>query len=63
MFKKVLGIAAPALLCLVACSDDNPSGSFDTPEAVSSSIEALSSDGSVKGVSSSSHVEVGGEAD
>ena len=56
MFKKVLGIAAPALLCLVACSDDNPSGSFDTPEAVecSSSIEALSSEGNVNGGSSSS---------
>ena len=61
MIRKLLGIAASALLLgLVACSDDNPSGSFDVPpvagESSSSVVAPSSSDvgGSAANVSSSS---------
>ena len=63
MTGKFLGVAASALLFgLVACSDDNPSGSFDTPvagESSSSVVSPSSSDvgGSAANVSSSSVAE------
>ena len=59
MVRKILGIAASALLCLTACSDDNPSGGYDVPAYgdSSSSVAVSSSDdvgGNAANVSSSS---------
>ena len=61
MLKKILGVAASAILFgLVACSDDNPSGSFDAPpeagESSSSVVSSSSSDvgGNAANVASSS---------
>lgn len=62
MFRRILDIAASALLFgFVACSDDNPSGSFDVPAYGNSSSSVESVPGSSDGVGMSSSV-VGGES-
>ncbi|ACX74240.1 putative lipoprotein [Fibrobacter succinogenes subsp. succinogenes S85] len=62
MFRRILDIAASALLFgFVACSDDNPSGSFDVPAYGNSSSSVETVPGSSDGVGMSSSV-VGGES-
>lgn len=62
MFRRILDIAASALLFgFVACSDDNPSGSFDVPVYGDSSSSVETAPGSSDGVGMSSSV-VGGES-
>ena len=62
MFRRILDIAASALLLgLVACSDDNPSGSFDVPAYGNSSSSVETVPGSSDGVGMSLSV-VGGES-
>lgn len=62
MFRRILDIAASALLFgFVACSDDNPSGSFDVPAYGNSSSSVETVPGSSDGVGISSSV-VGGES-
>lgn len=62
MFRRILDIAAGALLFgFVACSDDNPSGSFDVPAYGNSSSSVETVPGSSDGVGMSSSV-VGGES-
>ena len=64
MFRKILGLAASAMMFgFIACSDNNPSGGFDAPpvagESSSSVVSPSSSDvgGSAANVSSSSVAE------
>jgi len=62
VFRRILDIAASALLFgFVACSDDNPSGSFDVPAYGNSSSSVETVPGSSDGVGMSSSV-VGGES-
>lgn len=62
MFRRFSGVAASALLLgFVACSDDNPSGSFDVPAYGNSSSSVETIPGSSDGVGMSSSV-VGGES-
>lgn len=63
MFRRILDIAASALLFgFVACSDDNPSGSFDVPAYGNSSSSVETVPGSSDGVGMSSSVVGGGSS-